>query len=130
MLKKSKIDIGKQGEDIACSYLKKNGFIILERNYRCGRNEIDIIAQKDNTISFVEVKTRHDTSYGHPAEAITEVKQKEILKAVQCYVKDNHRPGQHYRFDVVAIVLDEKKKNQFNETSEDIFFIEDAFRVH
>jgi len=129
MTKISNVKTGKDGEELACKFLTNNGYRIIERNYRCGRNEIDIIAQKDDTISFVEVKSRHSLSYGHPAEAITEVKQKEILKAVQCYVKDNHKPGQNYRFDVIAIVLDEAKRNQFNETAEDIFFIEDAFRV-
>jgi putative endonuclease len=105
MAKNSHVKTGKHGEDLACDYLQKRGYTIIERNYRCGRNEIDIIAQKGSMISFVEVKTRHSLNHGHPVEAITEIKQKEILKAVQCYVKDNHKPGQNYRFEMIAFVF-------------------------
>jgi len=124
------VAFGKKGEDIASAFLQKSGYQILSRNYRSGRNEIDLITRKDDVIAFVEVKIRRSLKYGHPAEAVTKAKQKEIIKAAQYFIKDHPHQGVDYRFDVVAIILDESKKNSFNEASEDIFFIEDAFRLY
>lgn len=131
MMKKKPLatEIGKRGEEIACDYLKKRGYQILARNYRSGRNEIDVITRKDNVISFVEVKTRRNEKFGHPIEAVSENKQREILKAVQSYIHENPADGVDYRFDVIAIIENDSNC-QFNEVSRDIFFIEDAFRVH
>ena len=120
---------GKKGEEIASNFLKKRGYEILTRNYRSGRSEIDLITMKGNTVAFVEVKTRHNLNYGHPAEAVTESKQREIIKAAKKFIQEHPHQGIDYRFDVVAIILDESKRNSFNEPSEDIFFIEDAFRA-
>ncbi|ACF13845.1 protein of unknown function UPF0102 [Chloroherpeton thalassium ATCC 35110] len=123
------VAFGKKGEDMASAFLKKCGYQILRRNYRSGNNEIDLITKKDNIVAFVEVKTRHNLNYGHPAEAVTLSKQKELIKAAQNFINDNPSQGVDYRFDVVAIILDESKRNAFNEPCEDIFFIEDAFRT-
>ena len=64
--------IGILGEQIACSYLKNEGYTIIERNFRCKIGEIDIIAWKNNEIIFIEVKTRSSNYFGKPAESVTE----------------------------------------------------------
>jgi putative endonuclease len=114
-------DFGRYGEDLAEKFLKENGFTILSRNYRCGKNELDFIAQRKSIVSFVEVKTRHGDAFGHPAEAVTRAKQKEMAKAADCYIQRNPRSDVDYRFDIVAIII----RNQ----TPDFTFIEDAFRL-
>jgi putative endonuclease len=80
----SNTSFGTFGETLAVEFLTKNGFEILVRNFRCGKNEIDVIAKKGNVISFVEVKTRKGLEFGHAAEAVTRAKQKELAKAAEC----------------------------------------------
>lgn len=113
--------LGRAGEDYAVEFLAERGFEILARNYRCGRNEIDLIAKRGNIISFVEVKTRRTAAFGHPTAAITTSKQREIAKAAECYIHAAHHPDALYRFDVVAI--------SFANGIPTIEFIEDAFRI-
>jgi putative endonuclease len=118
----SSTSFGAFGEALAAKFLIENGFQILIRNFRCGKNEIDIIAKKDNTISFVEVKTRRGSDFGHPAEALTRAKQNELAKAAECYLRKFPNNMETYRFDVVAIIISSGNKPE-------IAFIEDAFRV-
>lgn len=95
---------GDCGEDLACKYLEKNGYEILERNKHYSRFcEIDIIAKHKNTVVFVEVKTRKTNAYGTPMEAITRTKYENIRKGVQYYVSENK--VKDYRIDVVGITL-------------------------
>lgn len=74
-------DLGKHGEDLATAWLQKNGYQILLRNWKFGRYEIDIVAEKDNCIHTIEVKTRNSIAYGFPEQSITLSKQKNILAA-------------------------------------------------
>lgn len=99
---------GKLGENEACKYLKKNKYEILERNYskRCG--EIDIIAQKENKIAFVEVKTRSKTEYGEPSEAVTYQKQQKIKKTALFYIGEKDIDAD-FSFDIIEIIIDNKK---------------------
>ncbi len=95
---------GDAGEDLACRYLQKQGYEILERNKHYSRFcEIDIIAKYKNTIIFVEVKTRHSGSFGSPLEAITSSKFANIKKGVQFYLSENKI--KNYRIDVIGITL-------------------------
>ncbi len=95
---------GNAGEDLACRYLKRNGYEILERNKHYSRFcEIDIIAKQKNTIVFVEVKTRNTNSYGTPMEAITRTKFENIKKGVQYYLAENK--VKDFRIDVIGITL-------------------------
>lgn len=64
-------EFGRRGEDAACAYLLRHGYSIVERNYRCRRGEIDIIAAKDGGAVFVEVKTRRSLKFGTPGMAVT-----------------------------------------------------------
>lgn len=118
----SNLSLGAFGETLAAEFLAQNGFEILVRNFRCGKNEIDLIARKGDTISFVEVKTRQSAEFGRPAEAITRAKQKELAKAAECYLRKFPNGAELYRFDVVAITV-------VSGGAPDILFIEDAFRM-
>lgn len=111
-------DLGKTGEDIAQKYLIKNGYEILEINWKYLKNEIDIIAKKGNIISFVEVKTRVTKAFGAPELAVSRKKQKNIITAAQNYL-ENLNEDAEARFDVISII---KSRNQ-----EEINFIKEAF---
>lgn len=95
---------GDAGEDLACRYLKKQGYEILERNKHYSKFcEIDIIAKIKKTVIFVEVKTRKTDCYGSPFEAITRTKYENIKKGVQFYLSENKIKD--YRIDVIGITL-------------------------
>lgn len=96
--------LGNVGEDLACRYLEKRGYKILERNKHYSRFcELDIIAEYKNTTVFVEVKTRKTDAFGAPAEAITKTKLENIKKGVQYYLSENK--VKNFRIDVICITL-------------------------
>jgi len=96
--------IGNAGEDLACRYLQKLGYVILERNKHYSRFcELDIIAEYKDTVVFVEVKTRKDNSFGVPSEAITKTKYDNIKKGVQFYLSEHK--VKNFRIDVISITL-------------------------
>ena len=99
-------DTGILGEKLARDFLGKNGYHILETNYRCPAGEIDIIARYEDTLVFVEVRTKRSLQFGSPEESITPTKAAR-LKAVAAHYgqnRDNLPPS--WRIDVVAIELD------------------------
>lgn len=101
--------IGNAGEDLACRYLEKQGYKILERNKHYARFcEIDIIAEFKNTVVFVEVKTRKSDNFGTPFEAISKTKYDNIKKGVQYYLSENK--VKNYRIDVIGITLKPEMK--------------------
>lgn len=79
-------ELGQSGEELAARYLQLNDYLILHRNFRCRIGEIDIIAMKNNVLTFVEVKTRLSTHTGSPAEAVTLTKQQKIRRTAQYYM--------------------------------------------
>ena len=97
------IPLGQQGEALACRYLSRQGYRVIARNYRTRLGEIDIIAEEQGTLVFVEVKTRRGHQCGHPFEAVTPAKCRQISKAALQYLAETGREGQAARFDVVAI---------------------------
>lgn len=97
--------VGKFGEDIATNFLIKNKYKIIERNYSCKFGEIDIIARYENTIVFVEVKTRTTTKYGSPACAVNYYKQQNIIKTAKYYILNKNIKNLFFRFDVVEVLL-------------------------
>ena len=111
-------DLGKQGEDLAVDHLKNAGFKILTRNWKYGRHEIDIVAEKNDLIVFAEVKTRTDDFQMDPRTAINREKQKSIILAADGYIK-RYNVDKDSRFDVIIII---KKDEKF-----EIDHIEDAF---
>ena len=94
---------GEQGESLAVWYLKKNGYKILEQNYRTNLGEIDIIAREKKTLVFVEVKSRRSIRYGSPKWAVTLKKQRTISMVALTYLKATKQTDVRARFDVVAI---------------------------
>ena len=96
--------IGNAGEDLACRYLEKRGYKILERNKHYSRFcEIDIIAEYKNTLVFVEVKTRTTNDFVTPFDAITKSKYENIKKGIQFYLQEHK--FQKHRIDVIGITL-------------------------
>ncbi len=93
---------GNLGEKIAADYLIENGYEIVAANYRIRNAEIDIIAKKGNTVSFVEVKYRKTNALGTPAEAVNTAKQKKIILAAESFVAENGGDFD-YRFDVCEV---------------------------
>lgn len=94
---------GARGENLATTRLKKEGYRIIERNYRCRFGEIDIIAMDKEDVVFVEVKGRESDVFGTPEEAIGPAKQKKISKAALHYLQEKGLGGRNARFDVVTI---------------------------
>lgn len=118
---------GDIGEELAVEYLKKNYYVIMARNWRHGKNEIDIIAKKNNTVAFIEVKTTASDaaeSYKMPLEAIDREKRRHITECARVYV--GMRKGllkefydEDNRFDVIEVYL--------NRETPEINHIQDAF---
>ena len=94
---------GKTSESIAVRHLKRNGYRILEQNYRNKIGEIDIIAQDGDTLVFVEVKARRTNKFGNPKWAVTPTKQRKISMVALAYLKTFNKGDAKARFDVVSI---------------------------
>ena len=110
---------GKAGEDLAARYLEKNGFKIIERNYRFERGEIDLVAEEGQELVFIEVKLRRSIAYGLPEDAVTEEKQEQVHTVADGYLFEHNIDDRPIRFDVIAI--EERKGNT------EIRHIRDAF---
>ena len=110
--------LGKKGETIAKDYLLEKSYSIVEKNWRYLKAEIDLIAQKDDVIVFVEVKTRSSANYGDPESFVSDKQQKMIINAAHQYIIKNDIESEA-RFDIISIVISNKK--------EDIKHIEGAF---
>jgi len=96
------------GENIAADYLKEKKYKIIERNFRKGYGEIDIIATKNNILVFVEVKTRTSNQFGTPFEAITTYKLRTLTKTAQFYKALNPKLPESLRIDAISVSLDYK----------------------
>jgi putative endonuclease len=96
-------ETGKRGEEIAVSYLKKEGYRIRERNYRCPLGEIDIIALDGDEVVFVEVKSRKSDDFGEPEAAVDARKQAKLSRIALNYINEHNLNDRSARFDVVAV---------------------------
>lgn len=94
------------GEQKAAEMLLRDGYQILERNYRCRAGEIDIVARSGMTLVFVEVKSRRGDLYGTPAEAVTKRKQDHIKRVAMYYLRTHDVRYQDIRFDIVEVYFD------------------------
>lgn len=112
--------LGYLGENIACGYLERNGYKILARRYRYRRAEIDIIAQKGQTLVFFEVKTRRHEEFGYPEEAIKKPKKDKLRGAAAGFISQHREKFSNFRFDILSIIF--KSENNF-----EIAHFEDAF---
>lgn len=97
-----KKDLGDFGENAAANYLIKKGYKIIQRNYSIKGGEIDLIAETDTHIVFVEVKTRTSDTFGTPAEAVTKTKQRHILKSAKAYLTANPSEKE-VSFDIIEV---------------------------
>jgi putative endonuclease len=97
--------LGRRGEDAACDLYRRLGFRIVERNYRAGRGEIDLVVRRGDTVVFCEVKTRRTDQWGVPAEAVDRAKQARLRKLAAAWLAER-RPGcVEVRFDVVSVIV-------------------------
>lgn len=108
---------GIEGENLAVEYLKKQKYKILERNFSSKVGEIDIIAEQNGVLVFVEVKSRENTLFGQPVEAITPAKVRSIVRTAQFFLVSKGKQNSNCRFDVIEILRGE------------INHIVDAFRL-
>jgi len=104
--------VGNRGEELAAAFLVRNGFELVERNFRCKGGEIDIVAKDGKTLVFVEVKSRKTLTYGVPQLAVTHFKQRQISKAALTWLAKNHKHDSPARFDVIAILLNNDYQHQ------------------
>lgn len=107
-------ECGRYGEDVAAKYLQSKGYKILARNFRYSHRELDIIAENDQWVIFVEVKTRTNRGdnlikYGPPGRAVNLKKQRFIVSAANHYIRLNH-PNKWPRLDVIEVFLSPTKK--------------------
>jgi len=102
--------------------LKKKGYFILDKNFRCPFGEIDVVAKEGQQIVFVEVKTRQNLNFGLPEEAVDYRKKKRLTKLALFYLKENHLENSSCRFDVVSLVVENKKVKS-------VYIIKNAFEA-
>jgi len=119
-----KKQVGDKGEKLAEDFLKRKGFNIIQRNYRCKLGEIDIIAEQDDVIVFVEVRTKRTESFGIPQSSITSGKISRITKTALSYIQEKELFDRSCRFDVIAITFPQKSKEP------NIEHIENAFEMN
>src|SRR5437868_2873571 len=97
-----RLTLGERGEMAAWGFLVKQGYKILEKNYRCALGEIDCIAEKKGRLVFIEIKTRSGDRYGRPEEAVHQVKQRKLFKLAEWYLKETKKTEAPVSFEVVA----------------------------
>ena len=95
---------GQQGEEQAARFLEQKGYRILARNFSTPQGELDVVAVKENTLVFAEVKTRAYEAFGGPLAAVTPAKQKRLALAAQQYIKMKSPKFDRIRFDVICIL--------------------------
>lgn len=112
---------GELGERIAARWLERKGWRIVYRRFRNGRRDIDIVAERDTMVAFVEVKARAGAEFGDPVEAVDHRKQRELVKSAHVWIDRHGRAEESYRFDVVGVLMDGGRVL--------VKHVEDAFRV-
>jgi putative endonuclease len=113
------IERGKDGELLASSYLARKGFEVELCNWRSGHHEIDLIATKDGIIHFIEVKTRHTTTYGFPEESVNRKKFESLKKAATAFLS-RFRDVKKIQFDILSILILPGRDIEF-------FLVEDVY---
>ena len=102
-------DFGELGERIAARWLERGGYRVLARRFRAGRRDIDLVVERDGLVAFVEVKARTGELFGDPVEAVHRRKQHSLTRSAQVWIGRHGRDGEHYRFDVIGVLLKEQK---------------------
>ena len=98
-------ELGKRGEEAAACFLERRKYETLDRNWKCIAGEADIVALQDDTLCFIEVKTRKDAQKGFPSEAVDTRKRSRYERIAACYLKDHDYADVRVRFDIIAILV-------------------------
>jgi putative endonuclease len=106
---KTRLQVGYDAENLAAGYLKAKGYLIVERNLRVGKGELDIVAEHDGVLVIVEVKAGQQNDAYLPRERVDRVKQQQLLKLTEAYRKQRRLLKQGVRIDVVEVVFDDGK---------------------
>ena len=97
---------GQLGERIAERWLRRQGWRVVQRRFRSGHRDIDLVVEREGTIAFVEVKARRGSAFGDPIEAVNWRKQKELSRSAFVWIDRHGRPRESYRFDVVGVLVE------------------------
>ena len=113
---------GELGERVAARWLERQGWRVVQRRFRNGRRDIDLVMERDGTVAFVEVKARRGDRFGTPVEAVNWRKQKELAKSAHIWIDRHGRPDEDYRFDVVGVLVEGSRVR--------VRHVTDAFPIH
>ena len=97
---------GEVGERVAERWLRLHGWRVLQRRFRSGRRDIDLVAERDGLVAFVEVKARRGDRFGDPVEAVHWRKQRELARSAAVWIDRHGRPAESYRFDVIGVLVE------------------------
>lgn len=97
--------LGEVGERIAERWLARDGWKVLNRRFRNGHRDIDLVVERDGIVAFVEVKARRDDNFGGPIEAVNWQKRIELTRSARVWIDRHGRMGEAYRFDVVGVIV-------------------------
>ena len=96
---------GEIGERVAERWLRRKGWRIMQRRFRSGHRDIDLVAERDGLVAFVEVKARKGAEFGGPVEAVNWRKQRELTRSAHVWISRHGRPSDSYRFDVIGVLV-------------------------
>jgi putative endonuclease len=99
-------EFGELGERIAERWLRRQGWRVVQRRFRNGHRDIDLVVEQDGTVAFVEVKARRGHEFGDPVEAVNWSKQKELARSARIWIERHGQPSESYRFDVVGVLVE------------------------
>jgi putative endonuclease len=97
--------LGFRGERIAEKWLERKGWRVIQRRFRDGHRDLDLIAERDGTVAFVEVKARSGEQFGTPIEAVDWRKKRELVRSARMWISRHGRFGESYRFDVIGVLI-------------------------
>jgi putative endonuclease len=97
--------LGEIGERIAERWLARDGWKVLNRRFRNGHRDIDLVVERDGVVAFVEVKARRDDHFGGPIEAVNWQKRIELTRSARVWIDRHGRTGEAYRFDVIGVIV-------------------------
>ena len=97
---------GELGERIAERWLRRQGWRVVQRRFRSGHRDIDLVVEREGTVAFVEVKARKGLEFGDPVEAVTWRKQRELGRSARVWIDRHGRESEEYRFDVFGVLVE------------------------
>ena len=101
--------LGEMGERVAERWMSRAGWRILNRRFRNGHRDIDLVAERDGVVAFVEVKARRDAHFGGPIEAVTWQKRIELSRSARVWIARHGKANEAYQFDVIGIIVREDR---------------------